>query len=325
VIRDFGLSVGVIAKAVLAGAVFATLIGCTNLSSDKSAPLAKTATKSDAIDRVLIDERVKQVDEFLAETYKADAPGAVALVLHKGQAVLRKAYGLADADAKQPLAPDQLFRIGSVTKQFTAVAVLMLVDQGQLSLQDPVRKYLPHATQDDRITIEHLLTHTSGLPNYTDLPALRELRSQVLTFDQLINLTKDQPAKFAPGTRYDYSNTGYMLLGAVIEKATQQRYGDFLAERIFKPLGMDDTAVEGMERSSKRIVKGYRVQEGKFSAAPALQPTIANSAGAIVSTVDDMAKWDLAITQRKLLKAATWQRAMTPARLQSGDAIQYNR
>lgn len=267
----------------------------------------------------------QRLDAALAPLFKADAPGATVIVTKDGVPLFRKAYGLADVDKGLPLQPDMQLRLGSITKQFTAVAVLMLAEQGRLSLQDDVTRFLPDFPAKDKgITLEQLLQHTAGIRNYTAMMSFWLIADKDKSVQQMVDFFKDEPLDFDPGQRWGYSNSGYFLLGAIIEKASGMRYADFVAQNIFEPLGMHDTAYEGHERSAKRRVEGYR--EGFFSGykpAEKLSMTLPFSAGALVSTVDDLARWDAAISSGKLLKAESWQRAFTPCALPGGAKCTY--
>lgn len=258
-----------------------------------------------------------QIDAALAPLFKADAPGATVIVTREGQPVFRKAYGLADVDKKVPMQPDMQLRLGSITKQFTAVAILMLAEQGKLSLQDDVTRFLPdYPSKGRRITIEQLLHHTAGLRNYTAMPGYWSIADQDMGVAQFIDYFKNEPQEFAPGERWSYSNSGYFLLGAIIEKVSGQRYADFIAQQIFEPLGMHDTAYEGHERSAKRRVEGHRAGFfSGYSRAANISMSLPYAAGALVSTVDDLARWNEAVAAGKLLKADSWKQAFTPCTL----------
>jgi CubicO group peptidase (beta-lactamase class C family) len=267
----------------------------------------------------------ERLDAALAPLFKTDAPGATVIVTKDGVPVFRKAYGLADVDKGAPLQPDMQLRLGSITKQFTAVAILMLVEQGKLSLKDDVTRLLPgFPAKDKGITVEHLLHHTAGIRNYTSMLSFALIEDKDHSVQQMIDFFKDEPLDFDPGQRWAYSNSGYFLLGAIIEQASGMRYADFIAQHIFEPLGMRDTAYEGHERSAKRRVEGYR--EGFFSGykpAGKMSMTLPYAAGALVSTVDDLARWDAAISAGKLLQAESWQRAFTPCALPGGAKCAY--
>ena len=273
-----------------------------------------------AVDMTLAD----RLDASLGQYFRPDAPGAVVLVQREGKTILRKAYGLADLTTRQPLTPETPMRLGSLTKQFTAVAVLLLADEGKLALTDDITRFLPdYPTQGRKITVEHLLTHTSGIPNFTARPDYLPRQAQDATVDGMIARFRDDPLQFDPGTRFSYSNSGYFLLGAIIEKASGQPYAQFLAQRIFIPLGMRDTAYEGHERSAARRAVGYTGTGGRFVPTDALSMTQPYAAGALVSTVDDLARWNAAIGAGKLLKEATWRKAFTPYTLADGTSTRY--
>ncbi|WP_426338848.1 serine hydrolase [Pseudoduganella sp. S-14] len=266
----------------------------------------------------------QRLDAVLAPMFKPGWPGATVIVTRDGRPVFRKAYGLANVAENTPMQPDMQLRIGSITKQFTAVGILMLAEQGKLSLQDDVRKYLPDFPDKGRIiTIEHLLQHTSGIPNYTALKGFRGLPDEGVTLEQVFDVFAKEPLDFAPGERYSYSNSGYFLLGLIIAKLSGTKYHDFIAKNIFDSLGMQDTAHEGFERSAKRHIKGHRLDAMEIVPVKDIDVTLAYSAGALVSTVDDMARWDAAVSSGKLLKPATWRQAFTSCRLPQGAPCNY--
>lgn len=264
-------------------------------------------------------------DRLLAETYPADEPGAAVLVTHQGKVVLRKGYGLADPELGVPVRPDMVFEIGSVTKQFTAAGILMLAERGLLSVEDDITKHLPdYPTHGHKITIEHLLNHTSGIPSYTNLdedwlPKVRE----DLKVQQLIDIFKDKPLEFAPGEKWAYNNSAYVLLGAVIEKLTGKTYEDFVEQEILAPAGMTASRYGSNAEVVPGRMDGY-VRDGKgYRRAPYLSWTHPYSAGALLSTVDDLARWADALSTGKLLKTASLERMATPARLASGAPTHY--
>ncbi|KQV45913.1 hypothetical protein ASE26_14635 [Duganella sp. Root198D2] len=258
----------------------------------------------------------QRLDAALAPMFKPNWPGATVIVTRDGKPVFRKAYGLANVAENTPMQPEMQLRIGSITKQFTAISILMLAEQGKLSVTDDVRKFLPDfPDKGSRITIEHLLQHTSGIPNYTALKAFRELPDEGVTLTQVFDVFAREPLDFAPGERHSYSNSGYFLLGLIVEKLSGMKYHDFVAKNIFDPLGMQDTAHEGFERSAKRHIKGHRLNGKEIVAVKDIDVTLAYSAGALVTTVDDMARWDAAVSCGKLLKPATWGQAFTACRL----------
>lgn len=264
-----------------------------------------------------------QIDATIAPYFLAEAPGATVLVVKDGKPILRRAYGMADTAKGIKMTPEMAMRIGSMTKQFTATAILLLLDEGKLSLQDEITRFIPdYPTQGRKITVEHLLTHTSGIVSYTGRPGFSQRAPQDTTVAALIDSFKNDPMQFEPGTQWRYNNSGYVLLGAIIEKVSGQPYHAFLEQRIFVPLGMAHTAYEGHERSSWPTAAGHSALDKGFGPARQLGKNQSYAAGELVSTVDDLAKWDAAVG-KKLLKPATWQRAFTSYRLADGKDSNY--
>ncbi len=264
------------------------------------------------------------VNEILEKTYKPDEPGAAVIVVRDGKVVLRKGYGRANMELGVPVEPDMVFRIGSVTKQFTAVAILMLVEQGKLSLDDDITKFLPdYPTKGQKITIEHLLTHTSGIKSYTSLPEWKAQWRKDVPVGELIGIFKDKPMDFAPGERYAYNNSAYVLLGAVIEKASGQTYEEFVEKNIFAPLGMKHSFYDNTEQIITRRVAGYSKGKEGFINAAYLSMSQPQAAGSLVSTVDDLALWDAALYTEKLVKQESLKQAWTSEKLNNGKATNY--
>ena len=244
--------------------------------------------------------------------YRRILSGATIIVTKAGKTLFRKAYGLADVERRIALKPESVMRLGSLTKQFTAVAIMRLVDESGLAVSDDITKFLPdYPTHGQRITLEHLLHHTSGIKNYTDMPTFKNLIDRKMTVQQMIDFFKHEPLDFKPGSQFSYSNSGYFLLGATIEHVSGMTYASFMAKHLFEPLGMTDTAYEGYERSGAKRVEGY---SGKKKAA-FMSMTQPYAAGALVSTVEDLAIWDAAISAGELLTSNSWQQVFTPHNL----------
>jgi CubicO group peptidase (beta-lactamase class C family) len=278
-------------------------------SAAQTTPLAAAADQSLAA----------RIDVAIGPFYKPGEPGAAILVVKDGKAVFRKAYGMADVAKLIPMTPDMSMRLGSLTKQFTAAAIMLLADAGKLSVTDDITRYLPdYPTHGRKITIEHLLTHTSGIVNFLAKPEHRAIATKDLTQAQMIDFFKNDPLDFEPGANVRYNNSAYFLLGVIIEKVSGMTYARFVERYIFVPLGMDNTAYEGYERGSAARAAGHARVGAAFGPSMPISMSHPYSAGAVVSTVDDMARWDAAISSGQLLKAASWQRALTPFRLSSG-------
>ena len=219
------------------------------------------------------------------------------LVSDGGETVWSGGVGLANVEWGVPNAADTRFRVGSVTKQFTAALVLQLMEEGRVDLDAPVTTYVPDypAEPGDRVTVHHLLVHTSGIPSYTSLPDFGETMRDPYAPDSFLTVFQDLPLEFEPGTEWRYNNSGYFLLGVLIEKVTGQTYAEALEERILAPLGMDDSAYGDNDEVFPRAASGYERAGGGFEHAPYLDTSIPYAAGMLVSTVEDLQTWSDAL------------------------------
>ena len=270
------------------------------------------------------DGGIARVEALLTRAFPADGPGAAVIALKKGKVAFRKAYGLANLETRTPMRPEMVFEIGSVTKQFTSTAILMLVEQGKLALTDDVRRYIPDFPDKGvTITIEHLLTHTSGIKSYTEDPKWPPMWRQDLTPAQVIAITRDAPLDFPPGTKWNYNNTAYTMLGVIIEKVTGVAYADVIRQHVLEPIGMSHTLYGSLSAIVPNRASGYTRGEKGWENAPYLSMTQPYSAGALMSTVDDLARWDSAVSAGRLLSAASWTRAFTGFKLVSGEDTGY--
>ena len=232
--------------------------------------------------------------------------GAV-LVAKDGSPIFRKAFGLADREWKVAATPETRFRLGSITKQFTATAILQLAEQGELSLDDPISKYYPEAPAAwAPVTIRRLLAHTSGIPSYTAIPGFfRQSARTDRTPEEIIALTRDKPLAFKPGEKFAYDNTGYVLLGYVIEKVSGQTYQAYLTDHVFNPLGLKNTGYDVSEAILPMRAAGYSLSATGLRNASFLSMTLPYAAGSLYSTVDDLLAWDQALHANKPLKASS--------------------
>jgi CubicO group peptidase (beta-lactamase class C family) len=264
------------------------------------------------------------LDRLLSAVFKPDQPGAAVLVSRKGEVLLRKGYGMSDLEMQIPIEPDMVFRLGSVTKQFTSVAVLMLEEDGRLSVKDPITRFLPdYPTAGHNITVEHLLTHTSGIRSYTSMPGWRPLWRKDFTVTELVDFFKNEPMDFAPDQKWLYNNSGYILLGAIIEKASGLRYEEFIGTRILEPLGMKHSYYDNPERIIPRRARGYQRIPNGFLNAPYLSMTQPYAAGSLASSVDDLLVWHKALRDHKLLKKESLAKAQRPYVLSDGSSTGY--
>jgi D-alanyl-D-alanine carboxypeptidase len=231
------------------------------------------------------------------------------LVAVDGQAVLRRSFGLANREWNIPNTPDTKFRIGSLTKQFTAAAILQLAERGTIGLNTSISEYYTDAPEVwQGVSIRHLLTHMSGIPSYTEVPRFFVKEGKIdRTPQEIILITQNEPLQFEPGTRFIYSNTGYILLGYVIEKVTGHTYGEYLQRHVLHPLGMHDTGFDNSTTIIPRRAAGYRYFGGRWRNAAYLAMSLPFSAGSLYSSIDDLLVWDRALSSEKLLSASSLQ------------------
>jgi len=265
-----------------------------------------------------------EFDKMLSEKFKPGETGCAALVAKNGQIIYQKAFGMANLELNVPMQPDMVFRIGSITKQFTAVAILQLMEQGKLSLQDDITKFIPdYPTQAYTITIEHLLTHTSGIKSYTGVPDIMKNIRMDLKPEELIAQFKNQPMEFAPGTKWNYNNSGFFLLGYIIEKVTGKTYPEYIQENFFTPLGMTSSCYGSDTKIIRNRAYGYQPGDEGVQNSDYCSMTQPYSAGSIMSTVGDLFKWHQAVHSYKLVKKETIDKAFTEYKLANGDGTGY--
>lgn len=258
-------------------------------------------------------EITRKVDDYMAAAMRVNRFSGAVLLARDGQPIESRGYGMANIELGVPNSPGTVFRLGSVTKQFTGMAIVLLQERGKLSVNDSICKYLsdcPQAWQP--ITIKNLLTHTAGIPNYTEFPDFTKTAAAETTAAELTNRFRDKPLQFALGEKFAYSNSGYFLLGTIIERASGKPYADFLQENIFAPLGMKQTGYDNPVRIIKNRAAGYaRTSDGFINAAPISMST-AYAAGALYSTVGDLLLWDQALYTEKFVSRKSLDEAFTP-------------
>ena len=262
--------------------------------------------------------------DALMRDYQGDVPGASVLVVRDGQPLVRRSYGMADLERHVGASPQTNYRLASVSKQFTAASVLLLVEDGRLTLDDSIKRYLPGLpAAADGITIRHLLTHTSGLIDYEDVMDPADTR-QVHDADVLTLLQSQDRTYFAPGTGYRYSNSGYALLAQIVERASAQRYARFLHDRIFQPLGMNDTvAYEAGVSEVPNRAYGYSLENGAWMRTDQSTTSAVLGDGGIYSSLDDLSKWDAALYDERLLPSSVLRQAFTPATPTDDPEVEY--
>ena len=251
-------------------------------------------------------------------------PGLSLAVTIDNELVFTKGYGLSNVELQFPALAESVYEIASLTKQFTAMGILLLAEDGKLALDDPVSKHLADTPPAwSKITLRHLLTHTSGIPDYDDAGSPLDPRHDY-TDDELVKLAATLPLKFAPGARWSYSNTAYVLLGIIIHQVSGQAYNDFLRERIFSRLHMGSTRVLSDTDLIPYRASGYQLDDGRLKNQDWMSPTVGNTGdGGLLSSVVDLAKWDTAIQYGALVPPERWKQIFTPVTLNSGKPFPY--
>ena len=290
------------------------VVACVSVAAtaqiSTAVPFAAQTSEQTAEQPDIVDAYVR------AEMTKQKVPGLALLVSRAGRVVRAQGYGMANVELLVPVKPETIFQSGSVGKQFTATAVLMLVEEGKIGLEDPLTKYFPDAPPAwHQVTIRELLSHTAG---FTDYPKSFDMRRDYTEAEQL-KMVESVPLAFSPGTSWSYSNLGYLTLGLVIHKVTGEFYGDFLQQRIFGPLGMSTTRIISEADIVPNRSAGYRLVKGELKNQEWVSPTVNTTAdGSLYFSILDLAKWDAALYTEKLLKRSSLEQMWTVTRLTSG-------
>lgn len=287
-------------KPYLFAPIYALIFLVVSITSGHAQSNIKSGDKESSSDDLTKTEKINSLVSTFANYGQFE--GAV-LVVEKGKIIYKNGFGMANHEWDMPIQTDTKFRIASVTKQFTAMLIMQLVAENKLALDMPLSKYLPNYPQEnaDKITIHHLLTHSSGIPNYTSFPSYRDLMREYKTPMEIIDIFADSTLQFTPGERFDYSNSGYVLLGAIIEEVTGKTYGKVLQEMIFKPLKMINSGFDNNRKILKNRAVGYNKIGASFENASPIDMSMAYSAGGIYSTVEDMYLWDQALYTSALI------------------------
>ncbi|MCA1600915.1 MAG: serine hydrolase [Acidobacteria bacterium] len=257
---------------------------------------------------VTAQEKAAKIDEVMRAANKYRLFNGSVLVAENGKVIYKKGLGLAQMEWNIPNTPDTRFRLGSITKQFTAALMLQLVEQGKVKLDGKVSEYLPAYRKDigEKVTVHQLLNHTSGIPSYTSLPGFfNDVSRNTFTVDDFVKKYASNDLEFEPGSKFSYNNSGYFLLGAIVEKVTGQTYEKALKERILNPLGMKSTGYDHHGTLIEKRASGYQKTPGGYVNAPYLDMSIPYAAGSMYSTVEDLYLWDQALYMDRVLSAAT--------------------
>jgi CubicO group peptidase (beta-lactamase class C family) len=265
------------------------------------------------------------LDSLLNANFKPAEPGMVVMAVRKGKVIYRKAFGSANLEQGVPLKPDMVFRIGSITKQFTAIGILQLAEQGKLKLSDSVQQYVPDfPAKGHTITIEHLLTHTSGIPDYMAIDHPDPyIERHDFTLSFLINHFKNAPLNFVPGSRFGYTNSGYTLLGYIIEKVSGQKYHDYIQKEVLDKAGLKHTFYANEMTIVPGRVNGYTRDRGFYQNTYYQTLSLGYACGDLLSNVDDLYAWNQALLAGKLIKKETLEKAFAPHKLQDGTVTNY--
>jgi D-alanyl-D-alanine carboxypeptidase len=267
-----------------------------------------------------------RADELLNKSFPADQPGAAVIVTDDGKVVYAAGRGLADVDAKRPVTPNTVFRMGSITKQFSAAIMLQLVAEGKVSLDDRLSKFFPDYPKPGAdATVAQLLNHTVGVQSYTGIPGwmVEAKTNRAYTTEQMIAEFKDLPAPSKPGEKWDYNNSGYVLVGAVIEKVTGKPWHVNVDERIARPLGLKTIRYGEVEAQTPNMATGYTFANDKVAPAQKIHMSVPHAAGALIGSVEDMAKWNAALHHGKVVRPDLYAKMTAPTVMPDGSTEDY--
>jgi CubicO group peptidase (beta-lactamase class C family) len=267
-----------------------------------------------------------KLDSIAGAPVKAGAVAGMAVAVIKGHdTLLFKGYGLSDLENQVAATPQTVFRIGSITKQFTSSAVMQLVEQGKIGLDDEITKYVPtFPTHGRKILVRHLLNHTSGIPSYTDVgPIFGKVMRLDLSRDSLIAVIAPDSLMFEPGTHFYYNNTGYFMLGMILEKVTGKKYGDYLGERLFTPNGLTQTTYCDTQKLIPHRAQGYERTPNGLVNSDFISMELPFAAGSLCSTVGDLVSWTQKLSSGGIVSAASYRQMTTPVKLTSGRPMNY--
>lgn len=264
------------------------------------------------------------IDDLVADYINPDSPGLSLLVMEKGSELVRKGYGLASLELKVENDPKMIYKIGSLTKQFTAAAVLKMEEEGILSIKDDIRKYLPdYPDQEYIITIENLLNHTSGIPSFTDRKDMSDIEKTELTPDQLIALFKDESLDFPCGEQYSYSDSGYALLGLLIERLSGITYEKFITQNLFSKAKLNNTFCDNPEKLIMNRASGYTSDSLGYKPAQYMTMKVPFAGGNLISNVNDLYTWTKALHNGEMISEEQYLKMFTSGKLTSGEYTGY--
>ncbi|HRE76816.1 MAG TPA: serine hydrolase domain-containing protein [Flavobacterium sp.] len=266
----------------------------------------------------------KKIDKIILNEFNdSKGPGGVFMVTKNGKPIYEKAFGKANLELGVDLTTNNVFQLASMTKQFTAISILMLEEQGKLNTLDSISKYIPDYPNGNKITIHHLLTHTSGIKDFTKMKSLKDIAQKEMSPKMMVDFFKDEPVDFEPGEKFEYSNSGYILLGYLIELTSGTSFDEFIKESIFKKIGMNQSDYASDRKIIKNRAYGYQKKESGYVNKTIINFSVPYASGALMSSLSDMLKWQNALNEDVLLKAKNLKKAFKKNKLNSGEEITY--
>lgn len=257
------------------------------------------------------------------EFNEKDSPGGVFLISKKGKPIYEKAFGLANVELNVEMQPNNVFQIGSMTKQFTATAILMLEQEGKLNTTDYISKYIPDYPNGNKISIHHLLTHTSGIKDFTKIKGLSEIAQKEMTPKMMLDFFKNETVDFQPGEKFEYNNSGYIILGYIIELISGESYESFIKSHIFDKIGMTHSYYATDRKIIKNRAYGYHQKSDGYVNKSVINFSVPYASGSLMSTLEDMLKWQNSLNQNVLLNKKETLKAFTKYKLNNGEEIEY--
>lgn len=266
----------------------------------------------------------QKIDSLLSKVFTdKNGPGGVFMVAKAGKPIYQKAFGKANIELNIDMNTANVFQLGSITKQFTAAAILILEENGKLSTEDAISKYIPDYPNGNKITIHHLLNHTSGIKDFTKMKSLSQIAQQNLFPKELIDFFKNEPADFQPGEKFEYNNSGYAILGYIIELVAKETYENFIQKNIFEKAGMKHSRYANDIAVIPNRAYGYQKKSNQYVNKTKISFSIPYASGSLMSTLDDMLRWQNALNQNLLLKASSVKKAFEKSNLKNGDVVNY--
>jgi len=267
---------------------------------------------------------LEKVDTIIKKEFnEKDGPGGVFLISKKGKLIYEKAFGLANVELNVELQPNNVFQIGSMTKQFTAIAILLLEQEGKLNTSNYISKYIPDYPNGNKISIHHLLTHTSGIKDFTKTKGLSEIAQKEMTPKMMVDFFKNEPADFQPGEKFEYNNSGYIVLGYLIELVSGETYEDFIKSHIFDKIEMNNSYYATDRKVIKNRAYGYHQKSYGYVNKSMISFSVPYASGSLMSTLEDMLKWQNSLNQNLLLNKKEIAKAFAKYKLNNGGEIEY--